>query len=126
MSLRLRSKTLLCVLTILSLAGCDVEIRTSDSKNQFTGAGIVFEIPLEDADAASGPDGIRYKSERLSAMTDGKELWVNGTYYGPLAKGDVVDFYQFPEVLVNGVPRNPPASGKSQQQAHQGTTHQDR
>lgn len=38
---------------------------------------------------------------------DGADLWVDGLHYGKLKKGDVVDFYSYPEIQVNGVRRKP-------------------
>jgi len=102
------SHSVRCVLVMIVCisTGCDVELRSADSKNRLTGGGIVFEIPMENSDAQTGPNGIRYKSDRLAAMTDGSELWVNGVYYGPLHSGDIVDFYGYPEIRVNGTLRD--------------------
>ena len=100
-------KILLLVSVLTAMVGCEIEVRSGDSKNRFVGAGIVFEIPMETSDAQTGPDGINYESDRLSARTNGKELWVNGVFYGTVENGDVVDFYGYPEIRVNDTRRDP-------------------
>ena len=88
------------------LAGCEVKINVAE-KNQFKGAGIVFEIPMETSDATTGTYGISYKSERFSAESDGQHLLVDGKDYGNLRTGDIVDFYDYPTIRVNGTVRFP-------------------
>jgi len=112
-------KRLLLILIVPTFVGCNFEIQTSESKNQFEGAGIVFQIPMETSDASTSPSGIIYKSNRFSATTDGHELWVDGASYGPLSHGDIVDFYAFPEIRVNGNVRIPAETPTSVHEEHQ-------
>ncbi len=62
---------------------------------------------METSDATTGTPGITYQSERFSAETNGKTLTVNGKDYGALNKGDIVDFYEYPTIKVNGEIRRP-------------------
>ena len=99
-----RPKTaLFLLLACVTLAACDVTVHTG--KNGFEGGGIRFEIPLEVSTADTSPGGISYESKRFTAETDGSSLWVNDKSYGSLKTGDVVDFYDWPKVKVNGQER---------------------
>jgi hypothetical protein len=87
------------------LIGCDVTVNAG--KHSYEGGGVKFEIPLERSDTTHGTYGIRYKGPRFVAETDGKTLWVDGQIYGSLNQGDVVDFYEYPVIKVNGIVREP-------------------
>ena len=100
---------ILFLVLLLSCAGCDFQVTVSE-KNRYSGAGIIFEIPLENSDAITGTPGITYQSERFTAETNGKNLTVNGKNYGALNTGDIVDFYEYPTIKVNGEIRRPEGS----------------
>ena len=99
---------ILLLASLLLCAGCDFQVGvTVSDKNRYSGAGITFEIPIETSDATTGTPGITYQSERFTADTNGKNLIVNGKDYGALNSGDIVDFYEYPTIEVNGEVRRP-------------------
>jgi len=82
-------------------------------KHRYQGAGVTFEIPLEPSDALHGTFGISYEGPRFTAQTDGRTLWVDCKSFGSVTEGDVVDFYEYPTIKVNGVVRESAAPNKS-------------
>jgi len=90
--------------SIGSILACTVDV---SDKNRYEGGGVVFEIPMGTSEAITAPGGIDYKGPHFNAVTDGSSLRVNGQDYGQLRAGDVVDFYAYPEVMVNGQVRKP-------------------
>ena len=99
---KLKAVWLCAALAALS-AGCKVSV-TGDGGRRLEGAGVVFLVPLQSANAEFGTTGINYRSDTISASTDGKQLIVNGKSYGPLQAGDVVDLTDVHIVKINAQP----------------------
>lgn len=72
----------------------------------FEGAGITFKTPLEPNSVSNSDIGINYVSETIRAKTNGKLLYINGSHYGSVKTGDVVNFMNPSKILVNGQERN--------------------
>ena len=89
----------------LALTGCNVSI--NEGGQRLEGAGVVFVVPLQSNQAQFGPGGIDYRSDTVTASTDGQQLQVNGRAYGALQAGDVVDLTDPNAVSVNGQARAP-------------------
>jgi len=85
------------------LVGCNVSVDSGGQR--FSGGGVTFIVPLQTSRVTNGPFGIDYKSENLTASTDGTALLVNGKQYGSLTTGDIVDFTDPGIVKVNGASR---------------------
>lgn len=93
-----------CLLLSVALTGCKVSVNSGGGQ-KLEGAGITFIVPLQSAQSQFGSNGINYRSEKLSATTDGKQLIVNGKSYGAVQQGDVVDLTAESVIQVNGQPR---------------------
>ncbi|QMV71717.1 hypothetical protein HS961_02075 [Comamonas piscis] len=97
---------LLCTALVATLAGCKVSVNTG-SGSRLEGAGVVFIVPLQSAESQYGTGGINYRSDTITASTDGKHLIVNGKSYGSVQAGDVVDLSDVRVIKVNAQPRAP-------------------
>lgn len=90
------------------IIGCTVEVDGDiDDKHSYEGGGITFQIPMETSTAQTSPVGIDYEGPRFKAKAENGTLTVDGKDYGKLANGDIVDFYEYPAIKVNGSVRNP-------------------
>lgn len=99
---------LLCTALVATLTGCKVSVNTGGG-SRLEGAGVVFIVPLESAKSQYGTGGINYQSDTITAITDGKQLVVNGKSYGAVQTGDVVDLTDVRVIKVNAQPRAPSA-----------------
>ncbi len=94
----------LCAALAAPLTGCKISV-SSDNGRRLEGAGVAFVVPMESGKAEFGPAGINYRSNTITASTDGKQLIVNGTSFGTLQAGDVVNLTNASAIKVNDQPR---------------------
>jgi len=102
----MKLKYFVFLITLSFLAGCEFQVDIAD-KSAIEGAGVKFQIPMETSTANTSKLELSYESKRFKARTDGKNLWIDGISYGLLNKGDVIDFYDYPTIKVNGEIRSP-------------------
>ncbi len=87
------------LLLTMFLVGCKLN---GGIETKLIGANITFYVPFERATYTYGPWGIYYSGPHVSARTDGRNLYVNGTRCASLKSGDWVNLDEPPLVRVNG------------------------
>jgi hypothetical protein len=97
----IRLRAILLIATLSCITACEFKVNVSE-KNELKGAGIKFQIPMETSAADTSEHKLSYESKRFKAQTDGDKLWIDDASYGSLNHGDIVDFYEYPTIKVNG------------------------